>query len=432
VKVAIVGYGIEGEVSAWYWHNLGNEVTVCDQNIATKVPPEYTALLGDTYLDDLIRFDVIVRTAGMHPRIILAKNPDVASKVTTNIEEFMRVCPTPNIVGVTGTKGKGTTTTLIAKMLEAAGLRSHIGGNIGIPPLQLLTSIKPADWVVLELSSFQLEDFKGPSPHIGVCVMVVPEHLNWHATMDEDMASKGRLFAYQKPGDIAIYYGENQTSLKVVSTGSAVKIPAMKEPGAIIKDGWLQIESKQICHIDEFKLPGRHNWQNICAATTTVWQIVENPEAIKSVLTSFSGLDHRIQFVRELDGISYYDDSYATTPETAIAAMEAFTAPKILILGGSDKGIPLDPMTAAVPHNNVRHVIAIGDMGETIAAQLRKLGFESITTGITTMPEMIKAARMHAQDGDVVLLSTGCASFDLFENYQDRGNQFKAAVRNLS
>ena len=432
MKAAIVGYAVEGQVSANYWHELGYEVTICDQNTSLQVPPIFKTALGDDYLDGLDSYDIIVRSAGIHPQIILDKNPSVKSKITTSVQEFFRVCPSPNTIGITGTKGKGTTTTLITKMLIAAGKTVHFGGNIGIAPLELLPKINADDWVVLELSSFQLEDFNGPSPHIGVCLMVVPEHLNWHADMAEYISAKQRLFATQKPTDIAIYYSQNENSQAIVQKSAGVKIPYLASPGAIIDNDQVVINNQTICSVEEIKLPGKHNWQNICAAVTAVWQITQDVAAIKSVILSFSGLEHRIELVSEINKVKYYDDSFATTPETAIAAIQAFDQPKILILGGSDKGTPLDPIANEVINNNIRHIITIGDTGPTIAKQLRERGYNDITEGLKTMTEIVATAQSHAEPGDVVLLSTGCASFGLFKDYKDRGNQFQVAVKSLN
>lgn len=428
MKVAIVGYATEGVASAAYWHAKGCEITICDQNPTLEVPDSYTAKLGEDYLDGLDTFDLIVRSAGIQPRLITAKNPGCESKMTTNIEEFMRVSPSRNLIGVTGTKGKGTTSSLITNMLDAAGFQTHLVGNIGQPPLEVIDTIQQDDWVVLELSSFQLEDFKGPSPHIGVCLMVVPEHLNWHASMEEYEHAKGNLFRYQTDEDYAIFFSENETSARIAGSGSGKQLPYYKKPGAWVNGDHIEIEDVEICKLNDIKLRGKHNWQNASAAVTAVWQITPDVEAIKEALQTFSGLEHRIEFVREVDGVSYFDDSFATTPETSIAAMQAFSEPKVMILGGSDKGIPLDPIADEVVKNNVKQVIAIGDMGNVIEKLLHERGFTAVTTGITKMTDMIAEAKQRAATGDVVLLSTGCASFGLFTDYKDRGNQFKKAV----
>jgi UDP-N-acetylmuramoylalanine--D-glutamate ligase len=432
MRVAIVGFATEGVVSAQYWHNQGNDVTVCDTDETLTIPAHYHAQLGENYLDSLDTFDLIVRSAGINPHLIANGNDAIAKKITTNIEEFMRVCPSRNIIGVTGTKGKGTTSTLIAKMLEASGKTVHLGGNIGVAALQMLPDITTEDWVVLEISSFQLADFKGPSPHIAVCLMVVPEHLNWHDSMDDYTSAKSHLFAYQHDSDIAIFYKGNENSEKIVSVSGGQKIPYGSPPGAVVEDNYVSINGQNICHVDDIKLIGKHNWQNVCAAVTAVWQVTQDVPAIASVLGSFSGLEHRLEFVRELDGVRYYDASFATTPETSIAAIQAFTQPKVLILGGSDKGIALDPIADEVVKSTVRHVVAIGDRGPIIKELLETRGFTDITLGLTTMEAIVADARGHTQTGDVVLLSTGCASYGLFKDYKDRGDQFKQCVQALS
>jgi UDP-N-acetylmuramoylalanine--D-glutamate ligase len=427
MRVAIVGFGLEGELNYQYWRARGAEITICDQDIHKELPPDVASQLGDGYLHDLDRFDVIVRTAGLNPNLILAANAGVEDKITTAVNEFMRVCPTRNIIGITGTKGKGTTSTLITKMLQATGKDVFLGGNIGIPPFEFLDKITPNSWVVLELSSFQLYDLKH-SPHIAVCLMVVPEHLNWHSDMEDYIHAKSQLFAHQSPKDIAIYFGDNEISHRIASSSPGAKISFYAEPGAYIEDDHIVIDGQQICHVNELQLLGRHNWQNACAAVTAVWQVTQDVAALKSVLTTFTGLEHRLEFVRTVNDVDYYDDSFGTTPETAIVAIQAFEEPKVVILGGSDKGVSFDELAKTVKESNVRHAILIGDVAPQIRLALQNIGFNNFSDGGTTMTQMVNAAKNAAKPGDVVLLSTGCASFGLFENYKDRGNQFQKVV----
>lgn len=434
MRIAILGYADQGRAAYEYWGKQGHELTICDMNEQLEVPPGAQAKLGFDYLKSLDQYDLLVRTPSLHPRDIVATNPDspdILSKVTTVTEEFMKVCPSRNIIGVTGTKGKGTTSSLIAKMLETAGKKVHLGGNIGIPPLDMLNNnIQPDDWVVLELANFQLIDLR-TSPHIAVCLMVEPEHLNWHSDMAEYMAAKQQLFAHQTPEDIAIYFADNDNSQQVASVSPGRLIPYFATPGATIDNGAISISSQEVCKTDELKLLGKHNWQNACAAVTAVWQITQDFAALRLVLTSFTGLEHRLEFVREVEGVSYYDDSFGTTPETAIVAIEAFPGPKVVILGGSDKGATYDKLAETVVNNNVRAVVTIGDTGPAIRHALEQAGFGNIIEGGSTMAEIIAAAKSQAEPGDVVLLSTGCASFGLFKNYKDRGEQFKQAVSQL-
>ncbi len=208
MKIAIVGFGIQGKSSYEYWRN-GNQITVCDQVKLDNIPDDVELRFGDKYLEGLDEFDLIVRSPKLHPKDIISANSEaILEKVTSNTIEFLRVCPTKNIIGVTGTKGKGTTSTLIANLLQGIGKEVFLGGNIGTPPLDLLKNgIKDSDFVVLELANFQLIDLNS-SPHIAICLMVAPEHLDWHKDMEEYINSKKKLFINQKDDDIAIYYGE--------------------------------------------------------------------------------------------------------------------------------------------------------------------------------------------------------------------------------
>ena len=432
MKIAILGFDTEGRASYEYFKARGeHQITICDQNPEVVVPEDVEAVLGEQYLNHLSRFDLLVRTAGLQPNKILEKNPEVAGKITSHINEFMKASPTKNIIGVTGTKGKGTTSTLITKMLEAAGKKVKLGGNIGTPPLTFLSELSEDSWVVLELSSFQLIDIQS-SPHIAVCLMMTPEHLNWHSGTDEYINAKSQLFRHQSSDDIAIYYAKNETSKLIASTSKGWKIPYMAFPGGTVKDDEIVIDNQVICKTSELKLLGQHNWQNVCAAITAVWKVTQDIEAMRSVLTTFHGLEHRLEFVRELDGILYYDDSFGTTPETAIVAIEAFDQPKIVILGGSDKGASYDQLAQTVLTNNVRQALLIGDQADRIRDALQAAGFSDYMDGGETMTEIVAKARELAQSGDVVLLSTGCASFGMFKNYKDRGEQFKSCVNNLA
>lgn len=436
MKVAILGYGDQGRSAFEYWSRGGNQVTICEADSTLNFPEGAGTRLGPDHLKDLDGFELIVRSPIVHPRDIAASNsPGILEKVTSVTNEFLRVSPTKKIIGVTGTKGKGTTSTLIAKLLEAQGQRVHLGGNIGTPPLDMLKAgIQPDDWVVLELANFQLIDLK-TSPHIAVCLMVVPEHLDWHADTEEYKQAKTGLFKHQNGDDIAIYFAANEDSKQIASTSPGKKLPYYQKPGAYVRDDGMIVIGEQeteVVNKEEVKLLGEHNLQNICAALTAVSEAVGSLDKAEAVLSSFSGLEHRLELVRTLEGVKYYDDSFGTTPETAIVAMQAFKEPKVMILGGSDKGADYSRLADEVMKSNVKHAVLIGVTGKKIGELLVQRGFTSVTEGLQTMPEIVSAARQAASDGDVVLLSTGSASFGLFKNYKDRGEQFKAAVLALS
>ncbi len=435
MKVALLGFDIEGRASYEYFHARGDDITICDQNSELSVPAGVATQLGEGYLDNLDAFDVLVRTPGLHPQHILDKNPSVTSKITSGTNEFLANCSTKNVIGVTGTKGKGTTSTLIAKMLEAAGKRVHLGGNIGTPALSFLPDIQPDDWVVLELSNFQLIDCHY-SPHIAVCLMIVPEHLNWHPTMAEYLRAKANLFAYQTAEDITVYLGSDDDVTNIVESSPARKVPYGNPPGAAVDDGIISIEGVKIAETAELKLLGKHNWQNVCAAITAVWQAgIDDVAAMYSVLTSFSGLPHRLEFVRELDGVKYFNDSFSSGLHSTEAAILAISGPKIVILGGFDRMLPLEHFLDFASNNRdeFRKALIVGASGPRLATALKAAGFTKYELDETakTMEAVVAKARELASSGDSVVLSPGFASFDMFKNFEERGTQFRDVVNGL-
>ena len=452
MKIGIVGWGLEAQ-SAYRFFGPQNNYLIVNESAQDDFPPESEQVevrylpekapvgIGGqvqdlSYLEGIETCDKIVYqpTSYFNLEKFFGGNKELWAKTTTAYDIFFENSPTNKIIGVTGTKGKGTTSTLIAKILEAQGKAVHIGGNIGNPILDLLPDVKPDDWVVWELANFQLKP-ASYSPHIGVCLMITKEHLDWHPDMQDYIESKTNLFRHQKPTDIAVYFARDENSKKITSVSQGKKVPYYEKPGAYVReDGMIVIgdDEKEIINKTEAKLLGEHNLQNICAAVTAVFEAAGSLDKAKAVLSSFSGLEHRLELVRELQGVKYYDDSFATTPESAIVALRAIKETKVVILGGSDKGLPFGKLADEVAKSNVRHVIVIGATADKITALLKENGITSITSGLEEMSDIVETARKLAQPGDAVLLSTGCASFGLFKDYKDRGNQFKAAVSALA
>lgn len=437
MKVAIVGLGSQGMSSLEHWQKLGEDVTVIDANDQIEVPKGVKAKLGHGCMDDIDDYDLIVRAPIVHPKWILAvsKNPEkLQPKITSNTNEFFRVCPTKNIIGVTGTKGKGTTSTLITEMLRTAGKRVHLGGNIGIPPLELLKDdIKPDDWVVLELANFQLIDLKYMA-HIAVCVMVNPEHLDWHEDFEEYIAAKQQMFIHQTEKNVAIYYSDNEHSESIADASPGIQIPYMAPPGAYVKDDTIVIDDQEICKVGELKLLGKHSWQNICAALTAVWQITQDVASLRKAILEFSGLPYRIELRREVDGVRYFNDSFATGIGATIAAIEAIPGSKVLILGGFDRGLDLDELAESLLRHNdqIRKVVLIGASAERLEEVFKLHKFTNYDrTEAKTMSEIVAFAKQRAEVGDAVVLSPAFASFDMFKNFEERGNRFNEAVEAL-
>src|SRR3989344_273228 len=457
MKIGIVGWGIEGQ-SAYRYFGPEPEYLIVNEHprddfppqsdrvkiqfIAEEKPPGITSNVTDlSYLEGIEKCDKIIYsvTSVKNLEQEFGDNKDFWRKANSVWHIFFEEVKTKNLIGVTGTKGKGTTSTLIYEMLKAAGKPVHLAGNIGTSVLDILDAVKEDDWVVLEMTNYQLYKFPY-SPHIAVSLMITKEHQDWHEDMDEYIAAKTNLFAHQKKDDIAIYFAGNQHSQQIVGSSSGIKIPYFTKPGAVAKDEGIIVvgdPETEVIQTKDVKLIGEHNLENICAAVTTVWFSLNEVEeqikleVIRKVLSAFSGLEHRLEFVREVDEVKYYDDSFGTTPDTAIVALQAFVEPKIIILGGYDKGLPFDELVNEVIKQRVRKVIAVCDTGEKITKSLMDKGYKDIVTGLKTMSEIVAAAREAAQPGDVILLSAGTSSFGLFKDYKDRGDQFKTAVAAL-
>lgn len=454
MNIALVGWGVETKSAFKYFgvehtYLIVSEEPITDsletENVSVKTlksarKPGLPSTVEDlSYLEGIESFDLIIYspTARKNLEKVYSDSHPIWEKAKSTLHVFFENCPTKNTIGVTGTKGKGTTTTLISKMLEADGKTVHTGGNIGIPVLELLPNIKQNDWVVMELSSFQLYKFPY-SPHIAVHLMMIPEHIDeWHKTMDDYVHSKRNIFANQNESDIAVYNPHNKFALENVNSSVGKHIPYLEKPGAHINNNLVVIDDKSIIATSDVALLGNHNLENVCAAITAVWQVHQNTDTYKTVLQSFTGLEHRLQLVRELNGIKYYDDSFGTTPDTSIVAMDAFTEKKVMIVGGHDKGNDFSGMIDRLSNDDIRGIICLGPTGTFIANKLLEKGIDSSSIirkekyNDWTMSEIVTEINKFAQNGDIVMLSTGSASFGIFRDYKDRGSQFIQEVQSL-
>lgn len=430
MNIAIAGYGLEGKSNYEYFKSRGAITIVDEQDNISDLPSNVPTILGTGAFQKLSGFDLVVRTAGVAPRKIKTDG-----KIWSATNEFFAKCRTP-IIGITGTKGKGTTASMVASMLQASDHKTVLVGNIGVPALDVLDEANQADAVVYELSSFQLWDLE-KSPEVAVILMIEPDHLDIHTDFNEYIAAKANIRKYQLETDICFYHPTNQYSRQIaLSSGlpNAHRYNDPSDPDSVCVQGdWLTIDGCQMLSTEVVQLPGAHNLENACAAISAVREFTDDWKAIEEGLRSFHGLDHRLKLVREVGGVSYYDDSIATTPGSVVAAIKSFDQPKVLILGGSSKGVPdFSPIAKAAGQDNVRAAILIGDEADTIEKALSNSGVNLVNLGKeTTMTEIVTAARQQAHSGDVVILSPACASFGMFKGYVDRGNQFIAAVNEL-
>lgn len=430
MKIAIAGYGLEGEQSYRYWSRLGDDVTILDEKptLGLAPPSEANVILGPDALSNLNIYDMVVRTASMPPGKLHG-----AKKIWSATNEFFAQCPAP-IIGVTGTKGKGTTSSLIASILRAAGKTVHLVGNIGVPALEVLPSISADDVAVYEMSSFQLWDLE-KSPHVAVVLMIEPDHLDIHEHFDEYVSAKSQITAHQTESDLAIYHPTNSYSEKIANNGRARKVRYNLPGSGVYVEGGKFIYNEQIvCSVETLQLPGQHNIENACAAITAALEFTDDFAAIERGLRDFDGLPHRLKFIREINGVKFYDDNYSSAPGAVIAAMRSFIAPEIIIMGGYDKKVSLDSIgEAAAGQNNIKKIILMGQTRHALADILNNNGLEGLYDIVDddTLEPIVRRAQSCAVPGDVVIMSPGCASFDMFKNFADRGDQFIAIVERL-
>ncbi len=427
-KVAILGYGIEGKSAYDYWTRHGAKITIHDAKTDLKLPANVDSVLGDDYLQNLDGYDLVVRSPGILPHLF-----QTTAKVTSVTNEFLQQCPA-TVIGVTGSMGKGTTTSLIHHILITAGKTAHMGGNIGQPPLEFLDKLKPQDYVVLELSNVQLWDVT-LSPQVAVLLVIVPEHMDWHrGNVAEYVATKANITKFQHSDDLLVYHGQNQYTAKIAEASQARELPYLDLAGAYIDGSDIKFKDQVICSVSDVPLLGQHNLENVCAAVAAVWDIVGDKAAIKKAIKSYRLLKHRLEFVAKKQGVEYYDDSIATHQLATIAAIRSFNQPKVVILGGSDKRSNFEELAREVATANIRAVILIGETAPKLSRALSSAGFDKskLVTGLSKMEGIVGAAAELAKAGDVVLLSPATASFGLFRDYKDRGDQFKQSIKALT
>ena len=449
-KVAILGFGVEGKSIYKYLlkHNY-TDITVCDKNIDLDFDfnEGISSILGEHYLNKLDGFDVIFRSPGV-PYLDKAVQSAKANGaiITSCIKFFLDQCPCP-VIGVSGTKGKGTTSTLIHEFLKESGrndgLDLFLGGNIGKAPIDFLDKLNSDCLVVLELSSFQLQDLQ-TSPHYAVLLNTTEDHLDYHTDRDEYMHAKENLLMHQQKDSLTVMNGDYEYikfyknlvkgELKLISTKDVIK------DSAYVKDDTIFYKDEEILKVEDIELVGSHNLENILPAVVIAKALEVETEDIAEVIKKFKNLPYRLQFTRELKGVRYYNDSYSTTPETSMAAVDSFDVPTVLIAGGYDKGADYNEWaTKILTKASLHTVILIGDNAQKMEDALfeaeDKLGDAAGSpTKIlrrTRMEDAVIDAFAEADEGGVVVLSPAAASFDMYENYKARGNEFTAQVRKL-
>ena len=448
-KVAIIGLGVSNIPLLDYLYQKKAKVTVFDSreiaDISKEVMDKITDYsmefsLGKNYLSKLKGYDVIFRSPSCLPTVPeLEAEAERGAIVTTEIELLMKMCPC-KIIGVTGSDGKTTTTTLIAEILKEAGYNCHLGGNIGIPLFTKLSEIMQEDIVVLELSSFQLMGME-ISPDIAVITNITPNHLNVHKDYEEYIDAKKNIFKFQDRNGILITNYENditkeasmQAKGEVIYFSSKTKLDnGYIVDGNAIKQCNDKIR-KHLINIEDISIRGVHNYENICAALAATETLVEKDIAIR-VCKNFKGVAHRIEFVKEINGVKWYNDSASSTPTRTISGLNAFDEEIVLIAGGASKNLDYTPVAKPIV-SKVKTLILIGETAEEIFNVVKKemeLQDKQIKIFMcNSLNQALILAKRNAEPGQIVLFSPASTSFDMFKNMYDRGDKFKESVNKL-
>ena len=438
-KIAVLGLGVSNRPLVRLLLAAGCDVTGCDRTAREKLDDEVLELekmgcklsLGDTYLEG-IDAEVVFRTPGMHPgNPALAALREKGAKITSEMEVFFAVCPC-QIIAVTGSDGKTTTTTLISQMLKAQGYTVWLGGNIGTPLLPLCPQMEDTDFAVVELSSFQLMDMTR-SPGRAVVTNLAPNHLDVHKDMDEYVDAKKNIFRFQKDTDLLVLNADNAITDGFTGNGATRKFSRLACGDTQIENGIICCDGRKILDIKDILLPGVHNIENYMAAILAVQGLVED-ENIRTVAKTFGGVAHRIELVRIKDGVRFYNDSIASSPSRTIAGLRSFTEKVLLIAGGYDKHIPYDVLGPEI----CKHVKKLYVNGAT--AQQIRIAVENAPEYEPGCPQIVdcgdfetavRAAAADAKSGDVVLMSPASAAFDQFKNFMVRGDFYKKLVMEL-
>jgi len=456
-NVLVIGLGMTGLATAQFLHHRGAVVTVTDMASEKDLSASVLKLhqlgirteLGGHRRESFESSDLIVISPGVphtHEFLIGARQKGIP--VIGEIELASRFVRDP-IIAITGTNGKTTTTSLLGDMLKQCGMRAFVGGNIGNPLIGYVDREEKADWIVLEISSFQLDTIDTFRPDIGILLNITADHLDRYENMADYAASKGRIFQNQTFGDIAIYNGADPRVLSETSrihsrkwafngpnngeegawiegkhlTLAFTSCPYRKPPPAFTRQTWGPVN----LDMGQSHLYGKHNQENICAAAMAAIAAGGDIQDIQTALNQFKGLSHRIEFVQTINGVTYVDDSKATNVDAVYRAMESFQEPVVLIMGGRDKGGDYRVLENVLK-GHVKHLVLLGEAIELIAAALGNL---VPTVRVSSMQAAVKESHRAASPGDVVLLSPACSSFDMFRNYVHRGEVFRSEVKKL-
>ena len=459
-RIGIFGFGINNRaLTAWLVRHGAESLTVFDErpDIESEVQTlglDVSVKSGPGAFERAHDLDVIFRTPGLHPdHPVLKQLREQGVRITSQTDLFLQLCPA-RTVGITGTKGKGTTSALLAYLLNAkrppageagktqnAKPNVYLAGNIGTDPFEFLDELQPDDTVILELSSAQLADVQR-SPNLAIVLDVSADHLDYHADLTEYLKAKQAIVRYQGAGDVALLNLDSAASreFSLVAGGTVLYYSTTKsvDAGGYIVGEQIYYRdprdqtAAEIATTDELPLRGTHNRTNALAAITAALMLGVQPSDLRGQLQSFSGLPHRLETMATKRGVMWVNDSFATVPQATIQAIQSFDEPLLLIVGGSGKGLAWDDLAAAIATRHLKCLLTIGATGPEIARIAQAAGFPADRViAAEDLPTAVAEASNHVKPGDVVLLSPASASFDQFRNATERGEQFRALVKAL-
>lgn len=433
-NILIMGFGVTGKAALKFLREFPCKIYIYDSNIdlqKLKIDDDFVIFKDG----DLDKIDLIVKSPGIYPfHELLEKAREKNIEIISDIELSYRNLKTNNVVAVTGTNGKTTTTTIIGDILRRKA-KTFVVGNIGKGILEITKEAKNDDYVVIEASSFQLEDTKFFKPHIALLTYVTSDHLDWHETTENYVDAKFKIFANQDKDDFAILNYENKELAEKYNLRAEkyyFSMNKISEKGAFLENGKIYFndgkDTEEILKVKDIKIPGVHNIKNIMAAIIASKLLNIDTEIIRNSIISFTGVEHRIEFVRELEGVKYYNDSKGTNPDSTEVAVAAMDGGVVLIAGGYDKGADFDDLIEK-SKDKLKNVVLFGQTAEKFSNSCKKAEVEFYI--VKDLNKAVELAKKLSEDGDDVLLSPACASWDMYSDYEVRGRHFKDLVREL-
>lgn len=445
-NVLVIGLGRSGIAALQAVLKLGARVSVQDSKPAEEIDPQLLSFLEGHQVtcyfgkdpDDLGSFDMLILSPGVSPELAFVKEAQAkGAEIIGELEIAYRIGK-GNYVAITGTNGKTTTTTLVGEIFQKAKEKTYVVGNIGVAVISKAMSAEEDSWLVTETSSFQLETTRYFKPVVSAILNLTPDHMDRHKTMENYGKAKAKIFENQDENQYCVINYDDKVCYDLAKDCKAKVVPFSRkeelEFGAFVEDGYIVIRNEsgekiRFCKTEELVIPGTHNLENALAAAAVAYFAGINPEIITQTLKEFQGVEHRIEFCGQVDGVRFVNDSKGTNPDASIKAVEAIKGGIILIAGGYDKGSSFDELIKAF-NGKVKYMVLLGKTAPKIKETAEKLGFTNSII-VKDMEECVKEGFRLAEPGDTVLLSPACASWDMYTSFEQRGEHFKSCVQRL-